>query len=119
MTIKAQIDALFRHPALPAAMDSYQQGDEIALRHIFFETIFHVYQKTTLNASRTYGTNRWLDSCEILQEIRDTPPPDNLDLRLPIPEKKVIVEVVPVIKIKVKKPTAVKHFSPIQLSLLG
>lgn len=87
MTINQQIDSIFKHPFFQLAMKRYQEGDPADLRQLFFEMHFHVYEKTTLNASRTYGTYRWLDTTEIIAEVRATPPPDNLDIRLPIPPR--------------------------------
>lgn len=102
MTINQQIDSIFKHPFFQLAMKRYQEGDTADLRQLFFEVHYHVYEKCNLNASRTYGLKRWLNTCDIKKEIKGTPPPDNLDLILPIPEKKPLQNTG---KFENKKPT--------------
>lgn len=87
MGIIEQIDTIFIHPAFRLALNKAKLGDESELRFIFFETMFHTYEKSTLNASRNYGKSRWLNTCHILEEIRNTAPPENLDIRFKIPPK--------------------------------
>lgn len=90
MTFKQQIEAIFDHPFFQLAMAKFISGDDSELRHLFHELQYHVYDKATHNASITYGTNRWLNSCDIKREIRHTEPPKNLDLSMPIPEHKPV-----------------------------
>ncbi len=91
MTIKGQTEAIISHPCFKEAIDQYISGDYRLMKHLLSEVQIHIWQKTALTASRVYGRNRWLDSCKILAEIRETPPPDNLDIRFPIPDKKELV----------------------------
>lgn len=93
MNILQQIETAFNHPAFRLAIQSVKQGDESDLKHLFFEIMFHTYEKSTLNASRKYGANRWMEqTCKILEEVRNTPPPENLDLRLKIPSKRLFLK---------------------------
>lgn len=91
MTFKKQIEAIFEHPFFESAINKFITGDDSDLRHLFHELQFHVYDKATLNASINYGKHRWLNSCDVKKEIRNTPPPDNLDLSMQIPVKKTIL----------------------------
>lgn len=94
MTFKPQIEAILAHPYFKLAISNYMEGESKELKHLLFEALFHTYKKSTLNARRTYGKSRWLNTCVILEEIENTPPPDNLDLLLPIPPRKSLQNIV-------------------------
>lgn len=115
MTINQQIESILKHPFFNFALQKFGSGDDKELRHLFFEIIFHTYEKTTLNSAKTYSRYRWLNTCDTLAEIRNTAPPENLDLRLPIPDKKAILSIP---KADKKKPTVkIRHIITNQLNL--
>ncbi len=85
MIIRQTVDYIMEHPYLKDAIESYNKGNEKDLRHILNEIQTHVWLKTALCASRIYGNNKWCNAGEIRLLLREMPPPENLDFRLPIP----------------------------------
>ncbi len=86
MTINAQIAYIKSHPFFAEAM-----RDEAAMDLLLFEVMFHTYSVASGNCARAYRVSRRMNGPQIVEAIRDCPPPCNLDLRLPIPEPVCVV----------------------------
>lgn len=80
MTIKAQIAYIKSHPFYALALK-----DELAMDKLLFEVMFHTYTTVATNCSRAYRQARRMNGPQIVEAIRDCEPPQNLDVRLPIP----------------------------------
>ena len=80
MTINAQIAYIKSHPFYKLALT-----DESAMEMLLFEVIFHTYTVASGNCARAYRQSRRMNGPQIVEAIRDCPPPCNLDVRLPIP----------------------------------
>jgi len=88
MTITQQIDYIMGHPFMAVAMK-----DEAAMRKLLFEVQFHVYRTVSLNGAKAFRKYRDMNDPIIYEEIRDQEPPENMDIRLPIPMIEEVVEV--------------------------
>ena len=80
MTITAQIAYIKEHPFYEVAMH-----DEAAMEKLLFEVMLHTYLTCSANCARAYRHARRMNGPQVVEAIRDCPPPSNLDLRLPIP----------------------------------
>lgn len=88
MNIKKNIEYIMGHPFTKVAIEEYVQGDTGKLETLLFEIHFHVFDKTALLCSKTYGLNKWNASGPIKEFIRNVEPPENLSISLPVPKKK-------------------------------
>lgn len=87
MNIKKNVEYVMGHPFTKSAIEEYVQGDPSKLETLLFEIHFHVFDKTALLCSKTYGLNKWNNSGVIKEFIRNVEPPTNLSISLPIPKK--------------------------------
>lgn len=83
MTIQKTVDYVLNQPFTKQALDRYHKGDDKDLRHLLSELQIHSWQIVSANACRVYGQNKRRKSNEIMQEIKEMPPPENLSILLP------------------------------------
>lgn len=88
MNIKKNTEYIMEHPFTKAAIAEYNDGNPEMLKQLIFEIHFHVFDKTALLCSQTYGMNKWNNTCVIKDLIRNVEPPNNLSISLSIPKKK-------------------------------
>lgn len=88
MNIKKSVEYVMEHPFTKSAIEDYVNGDSSKLETLLFEIHFHVFDKTALLCSKTYGLNKWNSAGPIKDFIRNVEPPTNLSISLPIPKKK-------------------------------
>jgi len=87
-TVKEQTKLILEHPFFKQSLQEAQEGDLSGLERVFMEAMLHTWEKNSLAASRTYGTWHRANHCLVKKELRDMPPPTNLDLRLPFVQPK-------------------------------
>lgn len=87
MTIKQNCEYIMSHPYTKKAIEAYNNGDTSKLEQLIFEIHFHTFDKTALLCSKTYGLNKWNNTCVIKELIRNVEPPNNLSISLQIPKK--------------------------------
>lgn len=94
-TICEQSKLIIKHPFFNECLKKANTGDMSGFERLFLEVSAHIWEKSALSASKTYGTWHRSNHCLIKNELREMPPPTNLDLRLPF------------VRPEPKKPTAV------------
>lgn len=88
-TIIQQSQAIINHPYFKRCLELAGSGDMSGFERLFYEVQSHVWEINSLQASRVYGQWHRANHCDIKREIRDCPPPNNLDLRLPFVPKTI------------------------------
>lgn len=90
-TVKEQTKIILEHPFFKQSLQQAQVGDMSGFERLFMEISLHTWEKCSLAASRCYGQWHRANHMTVKKEIRDMPPPTNLDLRLPFvkPKKEV------------------------------
>ena len=87
MNIKQNTEYVMSHPYTKKAIEEYNKGNTKMLEQLIFEIHFHTFDKTALLCSKTYGLNKWNNTCAIKDMIRNVEPPNNLSISLSIPKK--------------------------------
>lgn len=85
MTIKQTTLLIFKHPFFKEAIRKFQKGDPADLMAIFDNAQIHVWKTVVRCATKEYGRNKWGQHADIREKLSELPPPDSLDLYLPIP----------------------------------
>lgn len=87
-TIVQQSKSIISHPYFKHCLELAQNGDMSGFERLFYESLSHSWEVNSLNASRLYGQWHRNNHMVIKKEIREMPPPTNLDLRLPFIQPK-------------------------------
>lgn len=87
-TVKEQTKLILEHPFFKQSLQQAQVGDMSGFERLFMEISLHTWEKCSLQAARTYGIWHRGNHMTVKKEIRDMPPPTNLDLRLPFVQPK-------------------------------
>lgn len=87
-TVKEQTKLILEHPFFKQSLQQAQVGDMSGFERLFMEISLHTWEKCSLAASRCYGQWHRANHMTVKKEIRDMPPPTNLDLRLPFVQPK-------------------------------
>jgi hypothetical protein len=87
-TIVEQGKLIIQHPFFEECLDKANRGDMSGFERLFLELTAHCWEKCSLASSRTYGTWHRANHMLIKKELRDMPPPTNLNLRLPFVKPK-------------------------------
>lgn len=120
-TIKQTISYIKSHPFYREAL-----RDESLMEKLLFDIMFEVWQITAKNSVSAYRDTKRLNAPEIISALRDLEPPQNLDLRLPIPlvetedecavvPLKVVHTIQPIVYIKPKVQRHIRMPNPFQL----
>ena len=87
-TIVEQGKLIIEHPFFEECLEKANRGDMSGFERLFYEVQSHCWEKVALETSRIYGTWHRGNHCDVKREIRNCPPPSNLDLRLPFVQPK-------------------------------
>jgi hypothetical protein len=87
-TIVEQGKLIIQHPFFAECLEKANNGDMSGFERLFYEFGSHVWEVNSLAESRLYGQWHRGNHCDIKREIRNCPPPTNLDLRLPFVQPK-------------------------------
>jgi hypothetical protein len=87
-TIVEQGKLIIQHPFFAECLQKANNGDMSGFERLFYEVQSHCWEKVALETSRIYGVWHRGNHCDIKREIRNCPPPTNLDLRLPFIQPK-------------------------------
>jgi len=87
-SIKEQTKLILEHPFFRESLEKANVGDMSGFERLFMEITAHTWEKCSLAASRCYGQWHRANHCLVKKELRDMPPPTNLDLRLPFVQPK-------------------------------
>ena len=87
-TIVEQGKLIIQHPFFAECLQKANNGDMSGFERLFYEFGSHVWEVNSLAESRLYGQWHRSNHCDIKREIRNCPPPTNLDLRLPFVQPK-------------------------------
>jgi hypothetical protein len=87
-TICEQSKLILEHPFFNECLEKANRNDMSGFERLFYEMSAHIWEKCSLQASRTYGNWHRSNHCLVKKELRDMPPPTNLDLRLPFVQPK-------------------------------
>ena len=87
-TIVEQGKLIIQHPFFVECLQKANNGDMSGFERLFYEVQSHCWEKVALETSRIYGVWHRGNHCDIKREIRNCPPPTNLDLRLPFVQPK-------------------------------
>jgi hypothetical protein len=82
-TIVETSKAIIDHPFFKHSLELAYNGDMSGFEKLFYELQSHVWEVNSLQASRVYGQWHRANHCDVKREIRQCPPPTNLDIRLP------------------------------------
>lgn len=84
--IRQQGKLILSHPFFKECITAASNNDLTSFERLFYEMQAHVWEKCALEASRVYGNWHKANHMDIKREIRHMPPPETLDLHLPIPD---------------------------------
>jgi len=87
-TIVEQGKLIIQHPFFAECLEKANNGDMSGFERLFYEFGSYCWEVNALNASRVYGQWHRANHCDTKREIRNMPPPTNLDLRLPFVQPK-------------------------------
>lgn len=87
-TICEQSKLILEHPFFNECLEKAKTNDMSGFDRLFYELSAHIWERCSLQAARTYGIWHRGNHCLVKKEIRDMPPPTNLDLRLPFVQPK-------------------------------
>jgi hypothetical protein len=87
-TIVEQGKLIIQHPFFDECLEKANKGDMSGFERLLYEVQSHCWEKVALETSRIYGTWHRSNHCDVKREIRNCPPPTNLDLRLPFVQPK-------------------------------
>lgn len=119
MTIATNIENMMQHPYFKEAVQRFSVGDHKDLKIFLTDLNTYLYQVTCANNAIAYRKNKNYSPTEIYTSIRNMPPPDNLDFRLPIHKMGAeddgckVVSIVQ--KVLVVKRKVAPYFNPTQL----
>jgi hypothetical protein len=87
-TICEQSKLILEHPFFNECLEKANRNDMSGFERLFYELSAHTWEKCSLAAARTYGIWHRGNHMTVKKELRDMPPPTNLDLRLPFVQPK-------------------------------
>ncbi len=94
MTIHEKTRYVLNHPYTKDAVRRYLSGDPSGLKYVLDMLQEDMYHAVGKSCAKTYNKYRAENFPDILREIRDTPPPENLKIYLPIPSPPAVCVVV-------------------------
>lgn len=83
--IRQQGKLILAHPFFKECLSKAVSGDFSDFDRLLYELHSHCWEKCALEASRVYGNWHKANHMDIKRELRHMPPPETLDLHLPIP----------------------------------
>jgi hypothetical protein len=87
-TIVEQGKLIIQHPFFAECLEKANNGDMSGFERLFYEVQSHCWERCSLQSARTYGIWHRGNHMTVKKELRDMPPPTNLDLRLPFVQPK-------------------------------
>ena len=77
MNIKQSVDDILRSEAFQKVLDGESDKD---LEILLIQFGYHVYERTVFNMVRRYGKVKFFTTEHIKADLKDIPPPENLQL---------------------------------------
>lgn len=90
MTIGKNAEYILEHPFMRKAVLDFAAGDVLAMKQVLVTIQEDMYHRMLGSCVRSYKRAQGENSPVIVEEIRNTPPPDTLRAALPVPECLVV-----------------------------
>lgn len=116
MDISQNSDYVLSHPYLREAVDNFRNGDVNTLKFIFVSLQEDMYHKMLVACNKSFKRFKHENFPIIEEEIKLTPSPDCLSIKLPIPLPKEACKIVPM-KVKQGRTIRPRFIDAMQLEI--